>query len=519
MTKPMRHCIAVLAALLLCAAPATASRDQVTIMQDDRQILGSGADTRNRTLDEFRALGVDVVKVHMLWDDVAPSGRSKPQGFDGANPDAYPSAAWEPFDQAIAGAQARGMRVLLQLGGRAPEWASRNRVNYPNAAEYGRFVTAVGRRYAGGSGAASSGGGGGGGVPLPGIPRLLDLPVPSQGASAAQAGGSNPRVDLWAFWNEPNLSSWLGPQYRKGVPRSPRIYRALVRAGHQGLVDSGHGNDEILIGDLLPFARSGRTGPKKIRPIQFLRELACVDRRYRPYRGRAARRRGCTRYSALPGTGLAVHPYTLAGGPRVRVPHREDISISTLGRVTSALNRLDRRGRLARRRMPVWVTEFGFQTDPPDRFQAPIRRVPGFMGESEWIAYRNGRVASYSQYTLIDDRLGRGAARYGGWQAGLRFANGRKKRGVYRAFELPLFVRLRGRSSVEVFGAVRNADSGTVTIESRRGRRGSFRRVADATIGARGYFRLSLRVGGASSRYFRFRSGDRTSGALRAARR
>jgi hypothetical protein len=141
------------------------------------------------------------------------------------------------------------------------------------------------------------------------------------------------------------------------------------------------------------------------------------------------------------------------------------------------------------------------------------------MGESEWIAYRNSRVASYAQYTLIDDPVGRGANRYGGWQAGLRFSNGRKKAKVYRAFELPLFARLAGGSRVEVFGAVRNADSGTVTIESRRGRRGSFRSVGTAEVGARGYFRRTVTVGGARSRYFRFRSGDRTSGALRAARR
>ena len=496
MTNPMRHCIAVFAALLVCAAPASASRGQVTIMQDDRRVLQSGADTRNRTLDEFQALGVDVLKLHMLWDDVAPGDQTKPDGFDGANPDAYPREAWEPFDQAIAGAQARGMRVLLQLGGRAPEWASDNRVNNPDPVEFGRFVTAVGRRYAGGSAPAGGGGGGPGGTPLP---------LPNQDASAAQAGGSSPRVDMWSLWNEPNLSSWLGPQFRRKRPNSPRLYRALLRAGHQGLVDSGHGSDEILIGELLPFARGGRAGRSKVRPIQFLRELACVNRRFRPYRGRAARVRGCNNYSPLPGTGLALHPYTLAGGPRVRVPHREDISISTLGRVTSALNRLDRRGRLARRGMPLWITEYGFQTDPPDPFQSRIGRVPGYMGESEWIAYRNGRVASYAQYTLIDDALGRGANRYGGWQAGLRFANGRKKTKVYRAFELPLFVRLRGSSRVEVFGGVRNADSGTVTIESRRGRRGRFRSVGTAQVGARGYFR--------------FRSGDRASVALRAARR
>ena len=90
----------------------------------------------------------------------------------------------------------------------------------------------------------------------------------------------NVRVTLYSDWNEVNLKTWLAPQRA-----APRIYRRLVYAAHDGLAASGHGGDQMLIGELLPFARHGKTGKEKTRPLPFLRELACVDNHYRPYRG------------------------------------------------------------------------------------------------------------------------------------------------------------------------------------------------------------------------------------------
>ena len=38
--------------------------------------------------------------------------------------------------------------------------------------------------------------------------------------------GGHPRVRYWGVWNEPNLSTFLQPQYRGGRPYSPLLYRA-----------------------------------------------------------------------------------------------------------------------------------------------------------------------------------------------------------------------------------------------------------------------------------------------------
>ena len=42
-------------------------------------------------------------------------------------------------------------------------------------------------------------------------------------------------VKLWSIWNEPNLRSWLSPQYEvvgsQAVQRSATLYRALAGLG------------------------------------------------------------------------------------------------------------------------------------------------------------------------------------------------------------------------------------------------------------------------------------------------
>ena len=441
------------------AAPAAqASTGQLTIMQDDSEVRHNTASA----LDEFDSLGADVVKIGLSWDEVAPDGRRKPSGFDAADPAEY---AWGNYPEVIDAILARGMRPYVSIVGLAPDWASkrggRRGTNRPSSKEYGLFAEAVGARF--------------------------------------------PGVDLWSLWNEPNLSSWLSPQRKKGTPVSPSIYRNLYLAGHSGLMSAGHSGDTVLLGELMP---RGGTSSKKVPPLDFLREMVCLDRNYRQYRGRAARKRGCKRVGRIPTSGLAYHPYTLANGPSVPEPVSGDAAIGQLSRVTRTLDALSRRGKLPRR-TPIWITEFGYQTRPPDPFATPLRRAPGLMDESEWIAYRNSRVRSYSQYQLRDAPS---------WQSGLRFANGRKKPGVYGAFALPLHLERRGGGRVEVFGAIRSASSGSAEVEFKASRRASYRSLGSVSLNKVGYFRRTFRVKAGSGATFRVSLGDLSRAKQLAAR-
>jgi hypothetical protein len=451
--KRLTITIAMLVAVAAVAPAANASSKQLLVMQDDGNVRA----TPDATLSEFAGFGADVVKINLYWDEVAPTGRRKPSGFDGANPASY---AWGSYDSAIQAILAQGLQPYISLGGHAPRWATsgpgRAGTARPSAREFRLFAQAAGQHYA--------------------------------------------DVHIWSIWNEPNLYSWLSPQRRKGTPLSPSIYRGLYLAGYRGLSATGHRGDTILLGELMP--RAG-TSPNKVRPLEFLREMACLDRNYRQIRGSAAKKRGCRKVGRFPTSGIAYHPYTPPDGPHVP-EGPDDAAIGQLSRLRSTIDALARRGKLPRR-LPIWITEFGYQTKPPDPiFGVPLKRAAAFMDESEWIAFRNPRVATYSQYTLRDDppRPGSGPLRWSSWQAGLYFQNGKRKPHVYEAFRLPVFVRTLSANRVEVFGARRTLSSGTAQIESKAPGAG-YRALGTAQVNPAGYFRRVFKVNGAARRKYR----------------
>lgn len=452
-------------------ATAHASSKQAAIFQDDRELLQKGDTVRRQKLDEIKSLGADVIKFQINWSLVAPRTKKKPAGFDGSNLKTYPPGAFSSYDALIREANARGLRVLVALTGQAPGWATAKRgdtsgVDRPNSREFGRFARAVGVRYNG-----------------------------SQGL---------PRVDFWTIWNEPNNPRFLAPAATRGrTPKSPHVYRGLVQQAVKGLRASGHSADTILFGEILPIGKQKVFRKNTIKPLLFMREMFCLDRRYHRFRGRAAKRRGCQRFKKFTGLrGFAYHPYTRTNGPRGSVPSRDDATVRYLGRVAKVLDRAHRRGRFSKRRAKIYISEFGFQSNPPDRFQTRLSRIPGFLNESEWLAYRMGRVATYSQYLLDDEPCGRGCAT---WQGGLRFSSGREKPGVYGAYRSPIFVRRLNPGRIQVWGAARPGGRGTrVQVQQRRGKGGYKNLGGPITVGnVRGYFVKTYGISKASSRRYR----------------
>jgi hypothetical protein len=503
-------CLALLAAL---PAWASARSTQLSIIQDDAKVIASGDQTRGATLDEMRGLGADVIKISISWRDLANGG--KPSNPD--DPNAYPADKWAPYDSAVQGAIQRGLGVFLNINGPAPDWASKGSggVTRPNAGAFGHFAKAVGTRYSGSfvpaggtTPPAPSPGGGGGGNPQP----CIVPPLCGSASAFTSQAGALPAVKLWSVWNEPNLPVFLLPQRsstKSHYPVSPTLYRNLYRAAYGGLAATGHGKDTILLGELLPVGKSSKTTRSSIRPLDFLREVACVDRRYHAYRGTAAKVRGCKGFKAIPISGIAHHPYALAGGPTRRPPSSDDVTIGTLSRLTKVVDRLRARHRFSGPRLPpLWLTEFGVQTDPPDYlFGAPIKRVSTYLGMAERIAEHNSRVYSYSQYPLVDDRT------TSGFQSGLRFNNGNVKPGIYQEYKLPIFVRRSGGSSVSFWGGVRSADNGgNVTLFSRKGSKGKFTVLKKTVkLNKRGYFEARVRASSASKRQFKFGFGKQRS--------
>jgi len=106
----------------------------------------------------------------------------------------------------------------------------------------------------------------------------------------------------------------------------------------------------------------------------------------------------------------------------------------------------------------------------------------------------------------VDDPLGRGRDRFGTWQGGLKFADGRAKGGVLNAYALPLYARRVGRSTVEVWGAARPIGPGArIQVQQRRGSAPFTNLGAPTTVtNSRGYFRLRFAISSPTRRTYRF---------------
>src|SRR3954469_18386471 len=119
----MLFLLAVPAATQLFPAQAQASRNQESLFQDDAGLVFTTAAKRDRTLDEMQSLGVDVIRLNVIWNKYAPSPQKKTRpSFDPTDPNAYP--ALSEVDAVVNGAAARGIAVQLTPTVPGPAWAS-----------------------------------------------------------------------------------------------------------------------------------------------------------------------------------------------------------------------------------------------------------------------------------------------------------------------------------------------------------------------------------------------------------
>ena len=405
-------------ALATAPAPAHASPSQFSIFEAPRDVLSFDAATRSSAFEQMRAFGVTHTRVLVRWNSVVrkPNARKKPSSLKERDPNSS-GYRFELYDAIFRLAEQQGIEVIPTITGDAPRWATaggRGDNFKVNRDRFARFVEAVGKRY-------------------------------------------GDQVTRWTIWNEPNQPQFLRPQFERGKPYSPKLYRALYQAALQGLGKSDNGSDAILAGETSP---AGNT--RIVAPLTFLRIF---------FQGRK-----------LDIDGWAHHPYTKRIGPFYKPRTSTEIRIGTLGRLTKALDRYSKH-----RRMKVYLTEFGIQS-LPDRINGVSQlKQAEFRSISEKIAYDNPRVAAFSQYLLRDDLpRGKGVNRYGGFESGLRTYKGKKK-ASYEGYRLPLVARRSG-SATRLWGLVRpTTESTEVTVQSRDGS-GSWKDLADVETNGRGYW-------------------------------
>ena len=392
--------LAVLALTGLAAlgSPGTAAANdsQISIMLDDDQLIYRGDEARDASLRRMKTLGVDYVRVSVLWEVVAENAR-RSKAFKAEDPSTYPQGNWDRYDRLVGAAQRAKIGVYFDITGPGPSWAhakaprserANRRTWKPRAREFGKFVRAVGTRYSG---------------------TYRD----------ENENLTLPRVSFWALYNEPNQGGWLTPQYvRKGgkrIPWSPVMYRELWLHGRAGLDATGHGDDVVLIGETAPLGSSGTTSKSPIRPKKFIRELFCVGSGGRRYSGRAARARNCgslARVKTFRTTAWAHHPYTKTLAPTKRDRSRDSITMANVSELGTLLDQMAAKTKRIAPSVRTIMTEFGYETKPPDPFSGiSLAKQAEYINEGDRLAFEDPRIIGQTQFLLQDVPPVKGAKR------------------------------------------------------------------------------------------------------------
>ncbi len=393
---------------LLSHSPASASRGEWSIFEDHTALVQKGVKKRIDTLDKIRSLGADTLRIEFRWNEIAPSPRSKTKPkFDSADPGAYKGAlnaypGFGQYDDLVVRAQKMGFRILGTITGDAPRWATAGgrgatfaTANYKvSATEYAKFAEAVARRYSG---------------------KFEGLPV----------------IHYFSIWNEPNHVQFLKP-----LSAAPSIYRQLVARGIPAIRKGGVKGVKVFVGETEPSA----AGRRAIGPRSFLQQWLCLNGSWR-----RITTGDCRGFKKIDADGYAHHPY---GPPGYVSPGRDTVSIGVISRLAGYLDAAARQGRI-RAHLGIYDTEFGYQSNPPDRHVGTtLSKQAALINEKEEDHYRLARLKSYSQYLMYDDR------KLSSFQTGIRFRDGRTKP-AYAAYRLPIVVH-RGRGGgVYIWGRVR----------------------------------------------------------------
>ncbi len=437
------------------AGSARADTTEQSILMDDNAFIYSSAAQVEQNLEQVAALGVDTIKVSMVWSLVAPDPNSATEpDFNASNPADYPAGAWNRYDLLVEDARALGLQVYFQLTAPAPDWAvdphgvggqQHSWSHEPNASAFGQFVQAVGERYSGTYPAPASSTSV---TPAMSVFTVLGGPL----AASDSSPGTLPAVHMWGIWNEPNEIGWMSPQLARVdgrlVPRSPSMYRGLVDAGYRALLASGHGLDTILIGET---ASGG-----KIHTIPFLRDLYCVGADDAPLSGHAAALVNCptsgdARQFVIdhPGlfaaSGWAHHPYSFNHAPNTPFKTAPStIVLANLGVLERNLDRID--GNYGEPGdLPIDVTEWGYKSNPPNPYvHTSLAQQETWLDEGWYLSYLNPRIVSMAQEELYDQPpiVGKPPGSEAYWKnfdSGLEFDNGSPKP-AYAAFRLPIWI-------------------------------------------------------------------------------
>jgi hypothetical protein len=301
-------------------------------------------------------------------------------------------------------------------------------------------------------------------VTLYGSPRWANgghaanyLPTTGFGDFAYAAAKRFSWVHRWTVWNEPNGRTF-------SVPVSPVLYvRRLLNPAYASLHQASRAN----------LVAGGVTSPRKtasgMSPLSFMLGMRLAGARLDAY---------------------AQNPYPVNRGETPFHTPCEGCSVMSMAVLPSIRAAVTRYFGASKQ---LWLTEYGYQTNPPDRLLGvswPLQAQ--YLGEAAL------RVWEQPGATVLIQFLVRDEPSLGGWQSGLFTTSGTAKPS-YHAFALPLAEMSRSGSRVSLWGQVRPGSGARTYVlqrlaggrwvplggTARTDRTGTFRRTVTLARGAR----------------------------------
>jgi hypothetical protein len=361
--------LAALVALGVGASSAAGARGLLVGLLDEAALY----DDPGVTFKQLSSARAKVLRVNLYWGGRVGVARKKP--MRPRNP-ADPAYDWDLYDRTVHYAAANKVRVLFSIFG-TPRWANGGKgLNRApaRARDLRDFAFAAARRYS--------------------------------GTYLGEDGRRIPAVKLWLAWNEPNYPIGLYPQYRRvggrWVMQSAIDYARICSAVYAGVHGTLLRGEKVGCGVTGPrgnnIASAGRQA--KVSPLAFVRAL---------------KKAGLRKFDAY-----AHHPYY---GHRTETPTTKPASTAvTLANIDVLVKELT--ALWGRKRL--WITEYGYQTNPPDRaFGVSYARQATYLRKAFALARKHPRIDMMLWFLLRDEPT------LAGWQSGLLTRTGKRKPSFY----------------------------------------------------------------------------------------
>ena len=239
------------------------------------------------------------------------------------------------------------------------------------------------------------------------------LPKDGYADFAYAASKRFPWIHQWTIWNEPNGRTFA-------VPASPQAYvRQLLNPAYALLHQASSAN--VVAGGVT----SPRKTPSGVSPLAFMQGMKAAGARLDAY---------------------AHNPYAVSSQEtpfHAPCAHCNVLSMASLPAIRADVTRYFGAA------TPLWLTEYGYQTNPPDRLLGV-----SYALQARYVGQAALRVSEQPGVTMLIHFLVRDEPSVGGFQSGLFTAGGTAKPALH-AYALPLAQVSRSGARTVIWGQVR----------------------------------------------------------------